>query len=495
MQFKRIFLALAVLAVTAITLMIAILVVLAVFGLESDPLVLPQKKLALEDVRRIKQVLKENNPRRLKAGEIKELSVSERDVNLVLFYVLSHSPFRKTLTTHVYLNQNSANALFTYVMPANPFGAYLNVSAYLHQSIDSIDVDKLRIGSVALPGWVVDLILKFALNYLQQHEKFNSVIECLQSIRSIDFDEDNVVVVYQWRPEIVDQIKDQGKSLLLPDSEAEKLLIYTAQLAMISRNVDGNSASLTRFFQPLFKMALHRTNSGGDPIAENRALILALTIYGMGRTPDRIVGNRGLKEVERPRPVANVTLKENSGRDKSFRPAEVKETRRPRRVLNLTLLDRKEKGKASGSDVGKSNKIPRRIKLSLLNRGDLALHFMVSAAITVSAGGGMADLLGLFKEMSDSQGGSGFSFADLAADRAGVRLAEKSMRSPVHAEALQRQMGRTLNEADFMPRVDSLPEGIMELEFKSRYRDLDSAAYRMVDDEISRRIAECSIYE
>ena len=45
-----------------------------------------------------------------------------------------------------------------------------------------------------------------------------------------------------------------------------------------------------------------------------------------------------------------------------------------------------------------------------------------------------------------------------------------------------------------MPRIDDLPEGIMELEFKHRYRDLDSEAYRLVQDEIDRRLATCRVY-
>ena len=40
----------------------------------------------------------------------------------------------------------------------------------------------------------------------------------------------------------------------------------------------------------------------------------------------------------------------------------------------------------------------------------------------------------------------------------------------------------------------TLPEGLMEMEFKSRYRDLDNAAYGHVKREIETRIALCPIY-
>jgi hypothetical protein len=34
----------------------------------------------------------------------------------------------------------------------------------------------------------------------------------------------------------------------------------------------------------------------------------------------------------------------------------------------------------------------------------------------------------------------------------------------------------------------------MELEFKRRYRDLDSKNYKLVEDEIERRLSRCKIY-
>ena len=55
-------------------------------------------------------------------------------------------------------------------------------------------------------------------------------------------------------------------------------------------------------------------------------------------------------------------------------------------------------------------------------------------------------------------------------------------------------MSGALSEADFMPDIDALPEGIMELEFKVRYRDLDSKSYKLVEDEIERRLSRCMIY-
>jgi len=71
-------------------------------------------------------------------------------------------------------------------------------------------------------------------------------------------------------------------------------------------------------------------------------------------------------------------------------------------------------------------------------------------------------LLGVFKEIDDSRSGSGFSFADLAADHAGVKLAEIAVGSSRQAKILQQRMSTVIRETEYMPRVDHLPEGIME---------------------------------
>ncbi len=106
----------------------------------------------------------------------------------------------------------------------------------------------------------------------------------------------------------------------------------------------------------------------------------------------------------------------------------------------------------------------------------------------------MANLAGLFKELDDSRGGSGFSFADSAADKAGVKLAQIATGSPKMARLMQQRMSTVGRETDFMPRIDRLPEGIMALQFERIYKDLESNSYNLVDREISRRIQACPVY-
>src|SRR5262245_37494696 len=58
---------------------------------------------------------------------------------------------------------------------------------------------------------------------------------------------------------------------------------------------------------------------------------------------------------------------------------------------------------------------------TLRGRHDWMMHFAVSGALTAQLGPDAAEQIGLTKELLDSrEGGSGFSFGDLAADYAGV---------------------------------------------------------------------------
>ncbi|MEZ5546774.1 MAG: hypothetical protein R3E74_03240 [Pseudomonadales bacterium] len=89
--------------------------------------------------------------------------------------------------------------------------------------------------------------------------------------------------------------------------------------------------------------------------------------------------------------------------------------------------------------------------------------------------------------------GSGFSFADLAADRAGRKFAQLAI-DPSRARNLQQQIISATNENDFMPSIESLPEGIQELEFKARFASLGSDEYRVIENEIERRLKACRAY-
>ena len=71
-----------------------------------------------------------------------------------------------------------------------------------------------------------------------------------------------------------------------------------------------------------------------------------------------------------------------------------------------------------------------RQRIGIHGRTDLSQHFWVSAALTVLSDAQRSLTVGITKEMMDSSpGGSGFSFVDMAANKAGIRFAVVATRN------------------------------------------------------------------
>jgi len=99
-------------------------------------------------------------------------------------------------------------------------------------------------------------------------------------------------------------------------------------------------------------------------------------------------------------------------------------------------------------------------------REDLTQHFAVSAALDVLMGAPATESLGVLKEVSDSRpGGSGFSFADLTADFAGLALAEGLRAGTVSVDVL----AKGFEIGDYLPSTEGLVEGLSNAEFAKRY--------------------------
>jgi hypothetical protein len=133
-------------------------------------------------------------------------------------------------------------------------------------------------------------------------------------------------------------------------------------------------------------------------------------------------------------------------------------------------------------------------RVTLRGRRDLAQHYIASAVIAAEGGSALSDLIGFAKELRDSDGGSGFSFADLAADRAGIRFAELATGAAEDALFVQGMARAGLTEDALMPTIDGLPEGLGQREFQRDFGGRDSAAYRQLVAHIDRRIDRLQLY-
>ena len=102
-----------------------------------------------------------------------------------------------------------------------------------------------------------------------------------------------------------------------------------------------------------------------------------------------------------------------------------------------------------------------RNRVTLRGRHDLSRHFWVSAALAVLSDERRSMTVGISKELMDATpGGTGFSFVDLTADRAGALFADAATRNAESAQAMQSRIRNGVEVADICPDVRDLPEGL-----------------------------------
>ncbi len=122
------------------------------------------------------------------------------------------------------------------------------------------------------------------------------------------------------------------------------------------------------------------------------------------------------------------------------------------------------------------------------SRGDLAKHFFVSAHMTVMTGSWAARAFGLAKETLDAQaGGTGFSFADMAANRAGILFAERLLRGKISLTTVAQKF----STKTFLPPIADLDEGLTADELQEQF---DGKALEAELRRIERRILELPAY-
>jgi hypothetical protein len=130
---------------------------------------------------------------------------------------------------------------------------------------------------------------------------------------------------------------------------------------------------------------------------------------------------------------------------------------------------------------------------TLRGREDWPRHYLASAAFAVLENPFFSDSAGLVKEALDTlNGGSGFSFTDLAADKAGILFAEAATRNEASARAMQERLQKGFDVEAFFPPVSDLPDGLSADQFRSQYGGVGGRGYRSMLQEIDRRLSRCS---
>jgi hypothetical protein len=117
-------------------------------------------------------------------------------------------------------------------------------------------------------------------------------------------------------------------------------------------------------------------------------------------------------------------------------------------------------------------------------RRDLAKHFVVSCGLAAVFGAEVAEATGIAKEMLDARGGSGFSFADLAADLAGIAFAEQIAANGSNLATV----ANSFRVDQFFPAHDDLAEGLTWQELLHTYGSTQDVRFRRQKSAIRERI-------
>jgi hypothetical protein len=143
------------------------------------------------------------------------------------------------------------------------------------------------------------------------------------------------------------------------------------------------------------------------------------------------------------------------------------------------------------SDAERERRAPLLGQPTLRKRPDWLLHFALSAALTAATSPDAAELLGIAKELQDALGPSGFSFADLAADNAGIAFARHLL---AHPERLT-DVAKTFRGEDFLPAIGDLEEGLSMKSLKEKYGEPSNDQFRATCRAIRERMHAQAIYK
>jgi hypothetical protein len=321
------------------------------------------------------------------------------------------------------LTPGLASLTATIAVPPNPFGRYLNITAEVADVPGGIRIESLQLGSLPLPGVLADWIARQVHRSLRRDKTYAALADAFSQVR---FDENGATLDYRWHPDLLTRIERKSAELLIAPEEQARLLAYAERLdSLLKPYPRGSTVPLVRVASPLFA---YSPQAGGDAREENRAALTALAAYLAGISLPRLL----------------------EGDSQSIRRAP-------------------------------------RVLLSLQGRRDFAEHFTISAALSVNAGSRLANAIGLFKEEEDASMGSGFSFTDLAADRAGVQLGERATGDA--AEKVRGLLAAARSDTDLLPDIRNLPEFMPQAEFERRFGPVGSARYQEIIARIDARLA------
>lgn len=417
---KTIFAVIKYLIIIAIVgILLGALALYAAFNMvfDQEPTLSEFNKASLEDIKRIKRIAIEVNSQFNQPGP-KQLTVNERDINLGISH-FGPTTIRIPDSTYARVNLSEQQSDVQLTLPAN------YVTTQLIQQTKQQLTDKQLLVANIVKGWVekkwVNATWFFNIDKTAEQGRWLSPGQL--SIGSITLSEklsqeiaDRILTKALAQPEskqmvdawknikgvekigeqiLIDYVLPKSgntaltsyQSLVLTADEQQLVAIYVKHLKTLPKR-----GPLVALLAPLFETVKTRSSKSNDPVGENRAALLALAKAFGGDELTAMLSDSTARKIRT-----------------SFPP------------------------------------------YTIYGRRDLAQHMVLSAGLTLVADEGIAELIGLDKEISDLRGGKTISAWDLLADKAGVRVANKATRSAKSARQLQIAVADAKQDSDILP--------------------------------------------
>ncbi len=428
---------------------IGVLLLLMVFGvlalgtglyfvIEPEARIVRPPTIGTAQVERAVQLFLRHDPRRLQSGVPDSLSVQQEDLDLALNYFAGR--FAHT-SSELVIGDGTAWLRTSTRLPATRQGNTLNIEMQFRPGNGLPRVERLRVGPLTVPAVLANLLLD--LGRTQLPDLSPGTARAIDSIDQIGLRPGMLDLRYTWRG----KTPGQAGMRFWSAEEQARIDAYLAVLRDAStqwpppfreptkEQAKDGSMPLAALVRPLLQAAARRSANDAAAVMENRAALVALAQFvNAGELAAAFPEAAGLAAQVKPHPI------------------------------------------------------------TLNGRTDTAQHFTVSAALSAMAGSPLSDAVGMYKELADAQGGSGFSFNDLAADRAGSRFGDMATASDSTARQLHRRFAATQAEAVLLPPVTELPEGMQLAEFNRRFGGVDGAGSRRLRADIERRLSTLPLY-
>ena len=249
-----------------------LLAVLVFFALDGTPMVANKVTFTPDNIERAKQLLDRNDPRKMRPGVLRTIMVVQDDLDLALNYAASRYAHG---SMNIVLQDGRAMLRATFELPANPVGRFANVDMVLVQTQYLPRVDQLRIGSVPVPAFICNWLLRTGIQRLKVDGNYSATVDVVKQVRASN---GVLKVVFDWN----DLAANQLKAALVPADDQARWQAYQAHLVeLTSRQLGGHGFSLDELLRPMLQLARQRAQGASAP-AENRAVIVVLAFYVNG---------------------------------------------------------------------------------------------------------------------------------------------------------------------------------------------------------------------